>query len=127
MCHLVLFMPVLALPIFWVLPLPLASGIYAVILALSAWFYYVVVKIMHRRPLIGPEVFLGARGKVIQTNGCSGLVRIGNELWKAESVHELRDNDVVEVVARRGFVLRVASPLRRIPVPPPRNDGGYNP
>lgn len=108
MCHLVLFMPVFALPIFWLLPLPLAAGIYAVIVALSAWLYYIVFKIMHRAPLIGLETLSDARGRVLQADGRFGFVRIGNELWKAEADHELRDNDDVKVVARHGFVLRVA-------------------
>ena len=111
MCHIVPFMPVLALPIFWLLPLPLASGIYAIIVGLSAWFYYVVIKIMHRPSRIGLQTLIDARGRVIQANGTCGLARIGRELWKIEAKESLKANEGVTVMGHRGFVLDVAHSL----------------
>ena len=113
MCHLVLLLPILALPIFWLLPLPLAIAIYAVIAGLSAWLYYIVVKMMQRTPHIAPELLLGARGEVIHADGSHGLARIGNELWRVDSDHDLQDKDIVRVIARHGLVLRVVDPRHR--------------
>lgn len=107
MCHLVLFMPVLALPLLWLLPLPLAIPIYALVVLLSAWLYYVVYRLMRRTPVIGPETLLEARGRVISAEGRCGLVRIRNELWRAEAAGMLHENEPVRVIGRRGLVLQV--------------------
>lgn len=109
MCHLVLFMPVLALPVFWLLPPTLAIPLYVLVLVLSAWLYYVVYRIMHRAPVIGPETLLNACGRVISADGMSGLVRINNELWWAESGRELHRDEPVRVTGRWGLVLQVTA------------------
>lgn len=108
MCHVVLFMPVFALVVFWLLPWPLATAIYVCILALSAWLYYVIIKIMHRPSVIGPHTLLDADGTVVQTDGSCGLARIGRELWRIESKRALTVNERIRVTGRRGFVLKVA-------------------
>jgi len=108
MCHLVLLMPVFALPVFWLLPWPLATAIYGCVLALSTWLYYVIIKLMHRPSKIGLHTLFDADGTVVQTEGLCGLARIGRELWKVESRTPLFENQRVRVTGRRGFVLQVA-------------------
>jgi len=107
MCHLVLFLPVFALPVFWLFPWPEATGIYVVVLASSAWLYYVIIKVMHRPSVIGAHTLLGAGGTVTQFDGSRGLARIGRELWRIESAEPLAANEDVTVTGRRGFVLNV--------------------
>lgn len=107
MCHLVLFLPAFALPVFWLLPWPMATAIYLVVLVLSAWFYYVVIRIMHRPSPIGVHTLLNPRGTLIQANGSCGLARIGRELWKVESSDSLQANEDIKVTGRHGFVLEV--------------------
>lgn len=118
MCHLVLFMPLFALPVFWLLPWPEATGIYVVVLALSAWLYYVIIKIMHRPSVIGEHTLIGRCGTVVQAEGSCGLARIGRELWRVESKHDLPDHGAVTVTGRRGLVLEV-SPTDTSPFPNP--------
>lgn len=108
MCHLVLFMPVFALPVFWLLPWPLATAIYVCVLAVSAWLYYVIIKLMHRPSKIGLHTLFNADGTIVQVEGLCGLARIGRELWKVESQNPLVRNQHVRVTGRRGFVLQVA-------------------
>lgn len=108
MCHLVLFMPLFALPVFWFLPWPLATAIYVCVLALSAWLYYVIIKLMHRPSRIGLHTLFDADGTVVQTEGLRGLARIGRELWKVESRTPLIKDQQVKVTGRDGFVLQVA-------------------
>lgn len=110
MCHLALFMPIFALPVFWLLPWPAATAIYLAVLVLSAWLYYVVFKIMHRPSLVGMQTLIDRRGKLIQASGSCGLARIGRELWKVESRVPLRVDDDVRVTGHRGFVLEVVQP-----------------
>lgn len=107
MCHVVLFMPLFALALFWLLPPVLAIPLYLLVLILSAWLYYVVYRVMHRVPVIGPEALLSAHGRVTHADGNNGWVRIKNELWRAESDRALRDGEPVRVVARKGLVLHV--------------------
>lgn len=107
MCHLVLFMPVFALPVFWLLPWPMATAIYLVVVVLSAWFYYVVIRIMHRPSPIGIHTLLNSHGTLVQANGSCGLARIGRELWKVESSDSLQANEDIKVTGRHGFVLEV--------------------
>ena len=108
MCHLVLFMPLFALPVFWLLPWPLATAIYVCVLAISAWLYYVIIKLMHSPSKIGLHTLFNANGTIVQTDGLRGLARIGRELWKVESRTPLFEDQQVRVTGRRGFVLQVA-------------------
>ncbi len=108
MCHFVLLMPLFALPVFWLLPWPLATAIYVCVLALSAWLYYVIIRLMHRPSKIGLHTLFDADGTVVQTEGLCGLARIGRELWKVESRTPLVESQQIRVTGRHGFVLQVA-------------------
>jgi len=50
MCHLILLLPVIALPIFWLLPASQSVPAYAVVVAVSGWVYWYAIKAM-RLPL----------------------------------------------------------------------------
>lgn len=116
MCHLVLLMPLFALPVFWLLPWPLATAIYVCVLALSTWMYYVIIKLMHRPSKIGLHTLFDADGTIVQADGLRGLARIGRELWKVESRTPLVENQQVRVTGRRGFVLHVADAASGAPL-----------
>ena len=55
MCHLVLLLPILALPLFWFAPLAIAVPAYVVVLILSGWFYWLAVSAMRRPVHTGAE------------------------------------------------------------------------
>ena len=48
MCHLILLLPLLALPLFWLTPLSIALPAYVAVLALSGGIYLLAVRAMHR-------------------------------------------------------------------------------
>jgi membrane protein implicated in regulation of membrane protease activity len=108
MCHLILLLPVFALPVFWWLPLTLAGPIYAAVFGLSAWMYYYVIQAMRRPIETGSEELLHSTGEVISVDGRRLRVRIHGETWIAESDDELRRGDRVAVLAVDGLHLRVA-------------------
>jgi len=58
MCYLILMMPPLALPVFWLWPLEIAAPAYWDVLALSAWIYYLTIKDMRRPVKTGQEALL---------------------------------------------------------------------
>lgn len=110
MCHLVLLMPLLALPVFWLLPPYLAVPSYLVVLMLSAGVYWLAIRAMHMPLVCGAPAVLHRRGNVIEVDGRPKL-RLGGEIWDVESDQPLRAGEMVEAIARDGLKLRVR-PLR---------------
>ena len=108
MCHILLFLPVLALPVFWLLPLPIAATLYLFTLLFSGWMYYVVLTVMHRPTRVGAETLLNRNARVIRTQGQRCIIRLGNELWSARSKGQLSPGDSVLVVSRDGLTLQVS-------------------
>lgn len=107
MCHIILFLPVLALPVFWLVPLPIAGTLYLFILLFSAWMYYVVLTVMRRPARVGAETLLNRCGRVIRTQGEHSVIRLGNEIWSARSKQQVSPGDDVLVIGRAGLTLRV--------------------
>lgn len=109
MCHLILLLPLVTLPIFWLLPLSQAIPIYAVGLVLAGWVYAYAIKAM-RLPLVSEDAQLqGAIGRVvaIQRPGrCR--VELAGESWSAECAEVVQEGDAVCVKDRDGLTLHVA-------------------
>ena len=100
MCHLILLMPVLALAAFWILPLALAIPLYAVVIALSAATYAIVLKSMHTPVTTGREGIIHAIGVVERGHDDMLEVRIDGEHWSAHCADEhLEPGDKIEVVS----------------------------
>jgi membrane protein implicated in regulation of membrane protease activity len=109
MCHLILLMPLLMLPVFWLLPLPVAGTLYGLTVALSAWLYYFTWRAMRRPVVTGTEELLHRTGTVIDTANGTIRVRVQSENWSAESMDELRAGDRIKVVGIEGLTLKVRS------------------
>lgn len=107
MCHLVLLMPFLALPVFWLLPLSVAASIYSVVLGVSAWLYIYVFKALSRPVVCGREEILHARGEIIDVHDHQLHVRVHSEVWGGESSDTLSPGDKVEVVDMEDLKLKV--------------------
>lgn len=107
MCHLILLLPVLALPVFWIWPVAVAVPVYLFVLVISAIVYYLALAAMRRPVRTGPERLLGSDGNVMNVQGKLLAVRIGSEIWGAESPDELHPGDVVQVVGIEGLQLKV--------------------
>jgi membrane protein implicated in regulation of membrane protease activity len=107
MCHLVLLLPLLALPVFWLVPLWIAVPTYAAVLILSGGTWFLAMRAMHQPVQIGVQALLHSRGEVLGTEGKLFRVRVNSEVWNAESKDTLRSGDRVEVLAIDGLRLRV--------------------
>lgn len=111
MCHLLLFMPVIGLPLFWLVPLNFAVPIYMVIVLVSGLLYWLIVKSMRRPSLIGAESLLGTEAEVVLRSSAGHiaqyLVRSQGELWSARSADTLQDGETVRVTAVNGISLIV--------------------
>lgn len=111
MCHLILLMPVLALPIFWLMPLNLAIPIYMIIGLITGFLYWLIAKSMGKQPATGSESLIGAAGEVVSKlgpgNHAKYLVRSQGELWSANSPDLLRTGETVSIAAVDGIRLVV--------------------
>ena len=108
MCHLVLFMPVFALPVFWLLPLPVAAPLYAVVVLLSLVLYAYTLKAMRQRRLNGAEGMLGEAGQVLEVGERSATLFFHGELWRADVEGEpVAPGDEALIVGVEGLRLRI--------------------
>jgi len=106
MCHLILLLPVIALPVFWLLPLDIALPLYACVLVLSAFLYIMVMMVMRSPVITGKKGLLLAHGDVQRVDGHAATVWINGELWSAVG-DDLTIGDTVKVVSIDGLVLNV--------------------
>lgn len=107
MCHLILLLPVLSLPILWLMPLSIAGPLYSLVLFLSGLMYYLTIQVMRRPVNTGAEEILQSKGQVIERHEGAYLVRVHSEIWIARSSDSLRPNDWIRVVGRDGLKLKV--------------------
>lgn len=111
MCHLVLLMPVLALPIFWLVPLSFAIPIYIFIALISGLLYWLIAKSMKRRPETGAESLIGGKAEVVSKSSTGDhpqyLVRFQGELWSAHCLDILQPGETVNITALDGLRLVV--------------------
>jgi len=116
MCHLILVMPVIALPVLWLLPLGEGVTVYATVLVLTVAVYWLAVKAMRAPLQIGRETLLSAIGTVRAAYGREGAVWVASELWSADFGDERPAvGDRVEVVGVEGVRLIVRKTGASIP------------
>ena len=107
MCHLILMMPVLGLPVFWLWPISVAAPVYAVIVVFSAVLYFFTMRAMRRPVQTGSEELLRSIGGVVEARERLARVRVHSEIWNAESSEKLHKGDRVKVLSVDGLTLRV--------------------
>ena len=111
MCHLILLMPVLSLPIFWLVPLKYAIPMYIIIVLLSGLLYWLIAKAMRIKPATGAENLLGAVAEVVSglapREHAKYLVRVAGELWRADSTDTLQPGELVHISALNGMKLTI--------------------
>jgi membrane protein implicated in regulation of membrane protease activity len=107
MCHLILLLPILALPLFWFLPMSVAAPAYGAVLIVSVWVYVVAMRAMQRPVQTGVEALVHHTGEVIGQEDGDYQVRLGSEIWNAESKDKLQAGDPIEAVSVEGLRLRI--------------------
>ena len=111
MCHLVLLIPALALPIFWLMPLSSAVPIYVVIVLISAFLYWLMMRAMREPIQDGFQSLIGTQAEVVSRLSPEGytkyMVRAGGELWSARCSDVLEPGETVTIAAVNGISLVV--------------------
>ncbi|MCS7149413.1 MAG: nodulation protein NfeD [Caldimicrobium sp.] len=73
---------------------------------------YLAVKTLKKRPVSGSEGLIRKKGKAIShINTSHGKVFVEGEIWQAISDEEIPEGTPVEIVEKKGFILKV-KPLR---------------
>ena len=83
MCHLIFFLPIFGLPVFWVFPFNIALPTYVFIISVSTLLYYKIFKAMHTKVCNGQEAMLGKSGVVLKNIDPEGKIIYGAEIWNA--------------------------------------------
>ena len=107
MCHLLLLLPFIALPIFWLAPLSVAGPTYAAVVVVSGGVYYLAMRAMRQPVVTGVESLLNETGEVIDQEDRCFHVRVEGEIWKAQADGPLAVGDKVEIVSVDGLTLKV--------------------
>ena len=125
MCHLILALPLVMLPVFWLLPLGAAIPLYGATLALTAAVYVLAVKAMRKPVCAGVEALLHAVGTVQAIEGRLVQVWVASELWSADAAEGVAVGDVVEVIGIDGLTLRVRRLAKASPSLRPTGARGF--
>lgn len=100
---LVIVLPALGLPLFWILPPEQALPIYALFVGAFAATMWIMHRTMHYPKATGPEPLIGEAAEVVSETregyGAPYMVRVRGELWSAESRDALRVGETVVVVS----------------------------
>ena len=108
MCHLILFLPAFALPLFWIFPLGVAGPTYAFITGISFLLYYKIFHAMRLGVRTGYEAMLGKKGVVVEEIDPEGKIRYAGEIWNAAAERKrFSKGDLVRIGGLRGLTLLV--------------------
>ena len=113
-------MPVLGLPLFWVLPLGYALPANIALWLISAFLYRLIRKAMRKPIQDGFQSLIGTEAEVVSkralAHSAKYLVRVQGELWSAYSTDTLQPGEQVNMVAVKGIgvVVERAEPGPRV-------------
>ena len=108
MCHLILFLPALALPLFWFFPFETALPSYFLVVAISVLIYFKIFQAMRQQVQTGREAMLGKRGLVVEDIDPEGKIQYANEIWDAATKgSRFLQGELVKITGLRGLMLIV--------------------
>ena len=102
----------LLLLVLWIFDIQIPLPIMIVIALLLGGFAFIIQKAvipaLHKKRITGSEGMIGLTGEVIKPLTPVGMVRVGDEYWKARSDGEkIEAGEEVEVLGLKGLTLTV--------------------
>ncbi|MBI4294289.1 MAG: hypothetical protein HY661_22650 [Betaproteobacteria bacterium] len=126
MCHILLLLPFIALPVFSLFPPSVSVPVYGAVMALSAAVYWTAIQAMNQPILNGADGMIGNICEVVESGDGKLFVRLHSEIWRAVPLEpRLNKGDRVKVVGVKNLTLRVqamnldTNASRVSPEPPP--------
>lgn len=108
MCHLILALPFVALPMLWLLPWSVGIPLYGIVVVLAVAAYVMTFRAMRLPVTAGAEALMQAIGTVRSVDRRAAYVWVVSELWSATCADgKLAVGDTVEVIGRDGLTLQV--------------------
>ena len=108
MCHLILFLPIIAVSLFWIFPFYIALPLYLLILGISLFLYFKIFQAMRQKVKTGREAMLGKKGLVVEDIDPDGKIQYANEIWNATAGgRRFLKGEQVKIIGIRGLVLLV--------------------
>ncbi len=108
MCHLILGVPILALAVFWLVPLSLAIPLYVAALLATGLVLWRTVLALRQPVVTGREAMAGARAETLTALNPSGLIRCQGEVWHAHAEEFIPAGERVRVLCVDRLRARVA-------------------
>lgn len=108
MHHLLLFLPLLALILFYLLPWQVALPFYALILVGSIIGYWKALQAQRQPPAMGRRAMIGDRALVVKAEKGGLEVEYKGEIWNAVSPQPLQIGQMVIIEKVEGLILQVA-------------------
>jgi membrane-bound serine protease (ClpP class) len=97
------------LPLFGInLPPWIIAILLSVLLGVSYFTYHMGRRALRKKMISGLEAIIGSEGTVMESFNRTGYVKVGNELWKAETSQPVEKGDIVVVKAVKGLKIEVA-------------------
>lgn len=106
-CHLLLGVPVVIAALFVFLPWAMALPIALVLAIGTAAIVYQGMRALRQPVVTGKEALVGLMGEAVSDLSPEGLVRVGSELWVAETSERISKGARVQVLEVRGAKMRV--------------------
>jgi membrane protein implicated in regulation of membrane protease activity len=111
MHHLILFLPIIGIAVFWLLPIGIAIPTYLGIVLISGLMYWAILRAIKRTPTTGASGLVGGKARVVSRLGpaeeAQYLVEADGELWSANSPDTLESGEIVSIVRVDGIRLFV--------------------
>lgn len=98
MCHIILLLPIFALPLFLFLPWELALIAYIAVSAVSAALYWLIWRAMRQPAKTGIEGMMGGTGTVFQASEGRTKVFYQGEIWDAVSEDRVSLGERVKII-----------------------------
>ena len=112
MCHIVLFSPILALPLFFFLPFRTALPAYITVVLATAFVYFKIIAAMKSKVQTGMEGMTGGEAVVVEDIDPEGKVKFRNELWAATaSGRKYSKGERVKIYGFQGLKVIVGDPI----------------
>jgi len=108
---LIMVSPILALLLFFYLPLETALPMYITILVVAGFYYVVMFRSMRAKTKTGLEAMIGEEALVIEDIAPEGKVLFKDEIWTATARgREIVKGQKVKILEAKGLVLVVEGP-----------------
>jgi inner membrane protein len=112
MCHILLFFPILALPILFFLPFRAAAMTYVAVFLVTAFLYFKIISAMNTKVRTGTEGMIGEEAMVTKDINPEGKITVWSEIWSATgNGKQFRKGQKVKVSGFTGLTAVVSETL----------------